>query len=142
MRKNKEERQEYHREYMRKKRQGLTKGLTNVQGLTDVPEFVHVLPQERISTIQAVLLGRAKRGLPDDSHDRWERAVSYYQWELAGRPVEGVASSDIADKLVNRRAEMEAICNAFHGSPYINDVYVGVGGPTVAEMEELLEVTK
>jgi len=141
MRKDKEERKQYHKEYMRKKRQGLTKGLTNAQGLTDVPESAHVLPQERINTIQAALLGRAKHGLPDDSHDRWERAVSYYQWELNGRPVEGAILSAMADKLVNRRAEMGAICTAFRGSPYANDVYVGVGGPTVAEVEELLEVT-
>ena len=47
MRKNKEERKEYHREYMRKKRQGLTEGFNKTpekeEGLTSYPDILYKL---------------------------------------------------------------------------------------------------
>ena len=53
----------------------------------DVPEFARVLPQFTIGRVLAVLMDRAQLGLPNDTEARWKAAVSYHEWELAGRPV-------------------------------------------------------
>lgn len=66
----------------RVKAQGVTKGVT-------VPEFARVLPQSTINRIKSILYNRALKGLSDDSEGRWERAVEYYDWLRAGRPVYG-----------------------------------------------------
>lgn len=59
------------------------------EGTTEgVPEFARVLPRFTIDRVIAVLKSRSCLGLPDDSVRRWARAVSYHEWELAGRPVE------------------------------------------------------
>ena len=83
---------------MRKMRQGVTKGVTSQgvtgQGVTPisykgivVPEFARILPLSTIKTVLAALHGRRYLGLFDDSEKRWKRAVSWYHWDKAGRPV-------------------------------------------------------
>ena len=110
----KEAKKQYQREYMKRKRsnsagltgdgsntEGLTSGtgLTKSQGLSHVPEFAHILPQERIDLVRGALDHRARHGVFDDSIDRWERATRYYKWELAGRPVAGVYTMSKIDAL-------------------------------------------
>ena len=56
---------------------------------TVTPEFARVLPALTIGRVQAVLQERARLGLFDDSEERWERAVTWYDWDKRGRPVEG-----------------------------------------------------
>lgn len=101
----KEQKREYQREYMRKKR-GLTGGLTetpktagsNTTGLTILEdEFVpslsvpsgkprnlsvtqadiKALPKETVESIDRVCLYRASQGLFDDREERLERAARY-----------------------------------------------------------------
>ncbi|MBC8275403.1 MAG: hypothetical protein H8E40_10605 [Chloroflexi bacterium] len=40
------------------------------------------LPPERIERIEAILARRAVLGCPDDTKDRWRRALDYRGWEL------------------------------------------------------------
>lgn len=95
--KNKEERQQYHKEYMRKKR-GLTEGLTKSEGLTGVEA-------------QGLTKG---------------------------------LTPDIIDKLTSSfwRPRLEKICQAFKDSPYAQDVRVGVYGPDLETVSELLSATE
>lgn len=67
----------------------VTEGVKAAAKVTGVPAEARVLPQFTIDRVKAVLVNRALKGLHDDSSDRWERAVGYYHWELAGRPVYG-----------------------------------------------------
>lgn len=48
-----------------------------------------MLPQSTIDRVRAVLHNRALLGLHNDASDRWLRAVGYYEWDVAGRPVYG-----------------------------------------------------
>jgi len=85
---------------------GMTEGATRIQGVTeggrqdqavarveaqrrDIPEFARVLPALTMGRVQAVLQERARLGLFDDSAKRWERAVTWYDWDKRGRPVGG-----------------------------------------------------
>lgn len=67
----------------------VTEDVTPAKSVTGVPEMAKVLPPWTINSIKAALHNRALKGLHDDSADRWQRAVSYYEWLLAGRPVYG-----------------------------------------------------
>jgi len=137
MYKDKVKQKEANRESARRYRQkGMTQGMTEKEGMTDIPDFARVLPQDRINRIQAVLRERARVGLFDDSQGRWERAVSYLKWEQSGEPM------SIPEKLVTQRNSLEAIVDACHGRQDILDgIRVGVDGPTLSIMAELLECT-
>lgn len=67
----------------------VTEGVPPAKSVTGVPEMAKVLPWWTINSIKAALHNRALKGLHDDSADRWQRAVSYYEWDVAGRPVYG-----------------------------------------------------
>lgn len=66
---------------------GGTKAIT-YKGLT-VPGFARGLPELTIKNVLDVLYHRARLGLFDDSEKRWQRAVTWYDWDKRGRPVEG-----------------------------------------------------
>ena len=119
---------------MKRKRQGLTtraKGLTP-KGLTgfNTPEFAQHLPSDVQSRIHATLRTRARLGLPDDSSDRWYRAVEYDKWE--GKPDEDVTA--LASMIVDGRVKL---INESLGD-LADEVRVGVYGPTVCECVEML----
>lgn len=42
------------------------------------------LPPERVASIKGILASRARIGCPDDSKERWEKAVKYREFELGG----------------------------------------------------------
>jgi len=132
--KQKEANREANRRY--RERKGITQGITPSEGITDIPDFARVLPQDRIDRIQAILRERARVELFDDSQERWERAVSYLKWEQSGEPM------SIPEKLVTQRNSLEAIVDVCHGRQDILDgIRVGVDGPNLSTMAELLEVT-
>ena len=107
------------------------KGITRVsQGMTS--EFAQHLPSDVQSRIHATLRTRARLGLPDDSADRWHRAVSYDKWIQDGRPDEDVAA--LASMIVDGRVK---ILNESLGD-LADEVRVGVYGPTVCECVEML----
>lgn len=55
----------------------------------------------------------------------------------------GVTYPDIIDKLTDPawRGALERICNEFGASPLAQEVRVGVNGPDLAAVSELLELT-
>ena len=107
MYKDKTKAREASKERMRKMREGVTSGTEGVtesegvtagvtrvrgQGVTKpmmVPEFARVLPEATVDTVKAVLYNRRVLGLSDDSEGRWQRAVTWYDWDKRGRPVNG-----------------------------------------------------
>ena len=112
-----------------------TKGVTEaprtrrdkeVKGVT-IPEFARVLPQSTINKVQAILRRRAELGLPDDSQGRWSRAVSYLHGGI------------LAGQIVDWRPELESICESLGNCA--RDVRVGVYGPDLSVVEEMLEIT-
>jgi len=141
MYKDREKQKQANREANKRyRKKGITQGITEGQGITggitDIPDFARVLPQDRINRIQAILRERARVGLFDDSQERWERAVGYLKWEQSGRPM------SIPEKLVTQRNSLEAIVDACNGRKDILDgIRVGVDGPNLSLITELLEVT-
>ena len=135
MYKDKEKQKEANREANRRyRKKGITQGITEEEGIT--PDFAKVLPQDRIDRIHIILRERARVGLFDDSQERWERAVSYLQWEQSGKPM------SIPEKLVTQRKGLGAIVEACHSRKDILDgIHVGVDGPDLSTIDELLEVT-
>ena len=55
------------------------------QGITDTS----MLPPETIASVKDVLFHRKRLGLYDDASERWERAVTWCDWDKRGRPAGG-----------------------------------------------------
>jgi len=89
--KSKKKKREVQRRWVRQKRKSVGSKMSNpvepkVRFNPDVgktPADISILPPERVEKIRAIILDRVKLGLPDDSKDRWGRAVRYREWELA-----------------------------------------------------------
>ena len=69
------------REATKKRMRRYRKKVTPSSNVT--PFVTPDLPPERIERIEAILARRAVLGCPDDTKDRWRRALDYRGWELA-----------------------------------------------------------
>ena len=125
---------------MRKMRaKGVTSGVTKPQGVTRTgcnmgvtPEYAQHLPSDIQSRIHTTLRGRARLGLPDDSADRWHRAVGYDKWIKDGKPSEGLEA--LASTLVDSRFEPIVTSLGDLG----DEVQIGLYGATIAEAKSLV----
>ena len=116
MYKDKEKQKQANKEYQRRRR-GVTEGVTSDQGVTEPPLVGGVTGYDK---------GVTK-----------PRGVTRVK-------VPGVTSGyDIANKLVDPvwRDRLTRICSQFHKSPLAHHVQLGVYGPDLSVVEEMLEIT-
>ena len=133
---------DYQKNYMRKKRAGLTGGVTLSDGQTWYPpKKTKGLPQEMLRNIEQA--GK----IFNDTDGRMDRALRYKKWIDDGKPrSKSVMLSNGAyiavDKLVDKKWRGLLTYLTENLKPaYQDSIRVGMSGPTVRECKKLLEVT-